>query len=331
VIRIHLTTADLARVRFAARPAPLQELNAALMTLMDPRQAPLLLGPWRGRALRALPAAALRLRDLVPGRHAPAFLDSVGTSLKAGFDALRASDPKWVAAELELAYAGTTAMPPPWLRELHRGARGAWQPVIHARRVAFDALLAPVWPQVQDLHRAEFARYAATVAQDGLGQALTTIIPGSRLNGGTWELPGTHASGPHDIHPRGRDLLLLPTLHWADGPLVSDLPDRPVTVTFPAGPGLPPPLTALTTTSTDTGLADVLGRTRLRILELTGDGLNTSGLARSLSLSAATISAHTTALRTAGLITTTRDGKALVHRRTALANLLLGTPHHPDP
>ena len=93
-------------------------------------------------------------------------------------------------------------------------------------------------------------------------------------------------------------------------------------VTFPAGPGLP--LTTGTPATADAALAEVLGRTRLRILLLSGDGLNTGGLARNLGLSAATISVHTAALRAAGLIASTRNGKAVVHRRTPLGDLLLG-------
>lgn len=329
MIRIHLTPSDLARARIAARPAPIQELNAALMMLTSPSQAPLMFSRWRQRAMRALPVTALPLRDLVPGRYAPAFLDSTAPSLEDGFAALRAIDTPRIAAELERAYApaeATLVTPPHWIKGLHRGAPDAWQPVIRAERAAFNALLAPVWPLIQDLHRAEFARHAATAAQHGLGHALAEAIPGSRLNGGTWELPMPDDAVTREIHPAGRGLLLLPTFHWIGPPLIADAPGQPVTVTYPAGSGLPPSSAA---TTTDSALADVLGRTRLRILMLTGDGdgdgLNTSALARRLGLSAATISVHTAALRAAGLITSARDGKAVVHRRTALGNLLLGT------
>ena len=327
VIRIHLTSADLARIRFAARPAPLQELHTALMMLTSPAHSPLLFGRWRSRAMRTLPAAAAPLRDLIPGRHAPAFLDSTEASLDECFESLRASDTAWIAAELELSYAAAVAVDraPVWIRDLHRGAPDAWQPFMRAERAAFDALLAPVWPLVQDLHRAEFARYAAVVAQHGTGHALALAVPGSRLDedAGVWELPAAETiRGVGDVHAAGRGVVLLPTFHWTGEPFVSDIPDRPVAVTFPAGPGLPLPTEASRTA--DAALADVLGHTRLRILMLSGDGLNTGGLARSLGLSAATISVHTAALRAAGLIASTRDGKAVVHRRTPLGDLLLG-------
>jgi DNA-binding transcriptional ArsR family regulator len=327
VIRIHLTPADLARVRFAAHPVPVQEMNAALIMLTSPRHAPLLFGRWRSRAMRTLPATASPLRDLVPARHAPAFLDSVDASLDACFEGMRASDPAWVSGELELAYASAAGKAPTWIRELHRGAHEAWQPVFRAGRAAFDALLAPVWPLVQDLHRAEFARYAAATARFGIGHALTLAVPGSRLIDGVWEFGGTDADPGREVRPDGRGLLLLPTFHWTGGPLVSDIPGRIVTVTFPAGPGIPlPPSAGITS---EDALADVLGRTRLRILMLSADGSNTSGLARGLGLSAATVSAHTAALRAAGLITSVRDGKAVIHRRSALGDLLLGVRHDP--
>jgi DNA-binding transcriptional ArsR family regulator len=330
VIRIHLTPADLAHVRFAGRPAPLQELHAALLMLFTPRNAPLLFGRWRTRTLRALPTAAAPLRDLAPAGQAPAFLDTMEASLDEALDTMRASDPAWIAAELELAYASAPNTPPAWLRDLHSGAREAWQPVLCGERAAFDRLLAPVWPLVQDLHRTELARYAAIVAHHGLGRALTSTVHGSRLHDGTWtwELPAIASTATREVHTAGRGVVLLPTFHWTGRPLIADTPGRPVTVTFPAGPGLPLP--SSTATSTEDALSDVLGRTRFRILTLSGGGLNTSALARKLDLSAATVSAHTTALRAAGLITSTRDGKAVVHHRTALAGLLLGAPHHPD-
>jgi DNA-binding transcriptional ArsR family regulator len=81
-------------------------------------------------------------------------------------------------------------------------------------------------------------------------------------------------------------------------------------------------------------LADVLGRSRLRILlelaDVAESGLSTGDLARRLELSAATVSVHTAALRAAGLIASTRDGKSVLHRRAALADLLLGPADRGD-
>ncbi|MFE7122127.1 ArsR family transcriptional regulator, partial [Streptomyces sp. NPDC057654] len=125
-MRIHFTAADFARVRFAPRPAPLQELNAAL-AMMVRRDGQLLFGHWRQRALRALPSAALPLRDLVPGAVAPQFLDVFSDTLAEGLEAVRAARPELVRAEMERVYAAQAAPAPPWVRDLHRGDADSWR------------------------------------------------------------------------------------------------------------------------------------------------------------------------------------------------------------
>ncbi|UQA92810.1 ArsR/SmtB family transcription factor [Streptomyces halobius] len=320
MIRIHFTAADFARVRFAPRPAPLQELNVALMK-MCVRDDALLFGRWRNRLLHSLPNAVLPLRDLVPAAEAPGFLDVFGDSLKEGLDTVRGSRPALVRSEIERVYATHAAPAPPWVRDLHRGDAAAWQLVRRAQRAAFDTVLRPVWPVVQDLHQAEFTRHALAVAEHGIGAALAelaALAPGSQLRGDIWEFA---APGERDIRLRGRGLLLVPTFHWTGHPLVADLPARPLAVTYPAGPGLP--LQPAAPGSTDDALAGVLGRTRVDILLLLADEHTTSELARRLHVSNATVSAHTTALRGAGLITTVRAGRAVLHRRTALGSLLV--------
>lgn len=65
MIRIRFTAEDFALVRFAARPAPVPELNAAFMMMFGGGDE-LLHGRWRRRVLRSLPDAVAPLADLVP-------------------------------------------------------------------------------------------------------------------------------------------------------------------------------------------------------------------------------------------------------------------------
>ncbi|WP_331766238.1 winged helix-turn-helix domain-containing protein [Embleya sp. NBC_00896] len=321
MIRIHFTAADLGRVRFAPRPVPLQELNTALMRMVRPDDE-LLFGRWRRRLLRSLPDAVQPLGDLVPGVTAPNFIDSISDSLKEGLDTVRTSDPDLVRSEIERVYAGHPAPTPLWIRDLHRGDADAWQLLRRAQHAAFDTVLGPVWPLVQDLHRAEFTRHALTVAEHGIGAALTALVPGTRLREDVWEIDGP--GGEWDIKPRGRGMVLLPTFHWTGHPLVSLVPDRPLVVTYPAGPGLPlSPDGVGAAGSAEDALAGVLGRTRVDVLFLLAEEHTTGDLARRLGVSAATASTHATALRGAGLITTVRAGRAVLHRRTALGSLLI--------
>ncbi|MFE6778928.1 ArsR family transcriptional regulator [Streptomyces sp. NPDC057702] len=317
MIRVHLTAADLARVRFAPRPAPLQELNAALLTMVHPGGA-LRYGPWRARLLHRLPEATLPLRDLVPGAHAPGFLDVFADDLRAALDTPRATPVARVRAELARVYADQPAPPPAWVRDLHRGDTDAWRVLRRAQQAAFETVLGPVWPLVADLHRAEFGRHALLAAEAGLDAALCAAVPGSTLRAGVWEFAAPREA---DVRPGGRGLTLLPTFHWPGAPLVADLPDQPVYVTYPAGPGVPPSPAGANGT-----LPGVLGRTRYEALLVLADEHTTSQLARRLRVSNATASAHAAALRGAGLVTTVRAGRAVLHQRTPLATLLVGPP-----
>ncbi|MFI9049208.1 helix-turn-helix domain-containing protein [Streptomyces sp. NPDC053427] len=320
MIRIHFAADAFARVRFAPRPAPLQELNVALMKMCLPDDA-LLFGRWRQRLLRSLPPAVGPLRDLVPAGQAPLFIDVFSDSLGTGLDAVRATPPALVRSEIERVNADRPSPPPPWIRDLHRGDADAWQLLRRAQHAAFDTALRPVWPLIQDLHRAEFTRHALTVAEHGIGAALAELAPAARLRGNIWEFEAPY---DRDIAVQGRDLVLVPTFHWTGPPLFSDLPDRPLYLTYPAGTGLP--LTAPGANHAgDAGdaLSGVLGRTRVDILHRLADAHTTSQLAGRLGVSNATASAHAAALRAAGLITTVRAGRAVLHRRTALGSLLV--------
>ncbi|MFB7589531.1 ArsR/SmtB family transcription factor [Streptomyces sp. NPDC056169] len=318
MLRIHFTADDFARVRFAPRPSPVPELHAALMMLGAPHEE-LLFGRWRGRLSRTLPAAAEPLADLVPGGVPPSFLDVLGGTREEGFALIRESRPEFVRSELERVYAGGGPVPP-WIRALHGGDAGAWRTLGRAQEAAYETVLAPVWPQVQDLHRAEFTRHALTVAEQGLGAALPASAPGSRLRDGVWEWPGV--PGCRDVRLDGRGLVLLPTFHWRGGPLVQDLPGRPVVLAYPAGRGLP--LAPDGGGTREGALTGVLGRTRAELLRALDEVRTTTGLARRLGVSNATASAHAQALRAAGLITTIRTGRSVRHERTALGSLVAG-------
>ncbi|MEX0173475.1 ArsR/SmtB family transcription factor [Streptomyces sp. LMG1-1-1.1] len=317
MLRIHFTAEDFARIRFAPRPAPLQELHAALTTVVAQHGGPLF-APWRGRVLRSLPAATDPLADLVPAGRPPSFLDVLGDTVADGFERIRATSPALVRSELERVHGPVP--PPTWIRGLHAGDKTAWRTLHRAQQAAYETVLAPVWPVVQDLHREEFTRYALTVAEHGVAATLTVLAPGSRLHEGVWEWPG--AAPDRDVRLHGRGLVLLPTFHHPAGPLLQDTPGRPAVLTYPAGPGLPP--AAERPAAPAETLAAVLGRTRLDALRLLAEPHTTTSLARALHVSNATASSHAAALRSAGMATTTRTGRSVTHRRTALGTLVAG-------
>ncbi len=219
---------------------------------------------------------------------------------------------------IEQVYEGRPA--PAWIRALHRGDADAWRILERAQRAAYGTVLAPVWPRVQDLHRAEFTRHAVAAGEAGLGAALAGLAPGSRLRDGVWEWPLPGVAGVREVRLGGRGLVLRPTFHWRRGPLIQDRPGRPVALAYPAA-GLPS--VADGDGTPDDPLAGVLGRTRLAVLRCLDRPRTTTGLARRVGVSNATASAHASALRSVGLVTTTRTGRSVHHTRTALAELLL--------
>lgn len=240
----------------------------------------------------------------------------MSATLPEGLGAVRAAPPSLVRAGIERIYAHRASPLPPWLRDLLRRDAQAFAVLDHALHDAFTAALQRSWPTVQSLHRAEVTRYALTAAGSGIGRALVELVPGSRLVAGAWEL------SPHyrrDVHLGGRGLILLPTFHWTCVPLVLDQPDQPVLLVYPAGPGVPPAVTA----GHRDPLAAMLGRTRADILRLLAEEHTTSEVARLAGISISSASEHTAVLRAAGLITTVRTGTAACHHRTALGTLLI--------
>ena len=314
--RIHIAASGLARIRFAPRPAPLQELNAALLMMSSSRDA-VVYGRWRYRTLRSLPPHVGPLADLARCWPAPSFLDSASEDLDSALAASRDSPRELVQAEIERVFAA--ADPPAWVRELHRGEPGAWHTLARARRAAFHTVLGRVWPVIEDLHRDQFCRFALAAAGDGIGPALAGIILGGQFTGDALEFESLHDA---QLEPGGSGLVLLPTFHWTGLPLVAGLPDGATVITYPAGPGWP--VTGRPGPHRRDALAEVLGRTRSEILAALSSEYTTTGLARLLNISNATASAHAGALRKAGLVNSARTGRSVGHRRTVLGDMLIG-------
>jgi DNA-binding transcriptional ArsR family regulator len=77
------------------------------------------------------------------------------------------------------------------------------------------------------------------------------------------------------------------------------------------------------TEPTPAALANLIGRTRAAILTRLAHPHTTTDLADALGVTAGAVSQHLTVLREAGLVTTHRDGRTILHLRTARALHLL--------
>ncbi|WP_405815321.1 ArsR/SmtB family transcription factor [Streptomyces sp. NBC_01390] len=265
---------------------------------------------------RSLPASTRPLWDLVsPVVGSPEFADAASDTVTEGLSIVRAAPPDLIRTGIEMLHPSQASPTPRWIRGLYQGHAESWQLLLRAQLDAYETILQPNWLTVQDLHQTEFTRHALATAEHGIGAALAALLPSSRLHDGVWEIDMPRQ---RDIRLGGRGAILMPTFHWTGNPFVSDLPDRPLLLVYPAGSGLPLP----PATGNSDPLAGVLGQTRADLLRLLAHEHTTSDAARHLKVSNATVSEHTTALRKAGLITTVRAGRAVLHHRTPLGTML---------
>lgn len=315
VIRVHLTAQDLLRTRFASHPAPLIELTHALAALH--RQDPAL-ARWRRTAITGFPPAARPLLELIPASAtSPIFLDPITTSLAEGLDLVQRAPTSFVAAELERKFG--TQHPPPWIRMLAERDTQSWRDLDRAQRLAYQHLLRDSWPRVWSGFRAELAWRSRLIAECGVQAALSAMHPTVTWNGTTLQIT---TATEYESCPGGAGLTLLPSVLWTGRPMIAPHPDGSTVIVYPALTPLP-----LIDEPGGDPVGELLGRTRAAVLRLTCCERTTTELAAEIGISAAAVSGHTKTLREAGLIVTTRAGKAVLHSLTSLgAKLLEGAP-----
>jgi biotin operon repressor len=311
VLRVHLTAEDLLRTRFASQPAPLIEVALALATLRRPDPV---FGHWRRWAAAQLPARARPLLDLIPASGTgPDFLDPVSTSLAEGLELVQQAPAGLVSRELQRVCAAGPR--PSWVSLLAARDRRTWHDLDRALRLAYHHLLHGDWARVCGSFHSELAWRSRLIAELGVQAALSTLHPRISWNGTVMQF---ETATELDVHPGGAGLTLLPSALWAGRPMVTDHPDGSTAIIYPALTPLP-----LTDQASTDPLAELLGHTRAAVLRLAFREHTTTELARELGTSAATVSGHTKTLRAAGLIVTTRAGKAVLHSVTPLGGRLL--------
>ncbi|MEU8265249.1 helix-turn-helix domain-containing protein [Micromonospora sp. NPDC048999] len=343
MFRIHFTADDLARVRLTRGWGPLVETHLSLVRLgrRDPRDA---LGGWSARAGRTSPGLAHPCAPLLDD----GWLDLLTVtgpvgSLEEGLTALLAVRPEQFRAELAAAAAAGG-----WhgdrLRRLATAGDPAGNRTDRRRLVTFlrdhhRVAVAPYWSRIQARLNAEYSVLAQVLSAQGVEGLLAQLAPFAH-----WRSPVLqvgHGPTANDIRLDGRGLTLVPSLFFDSGPAVwiNGMDDQaPVVLLLPAtrGPGdLAGVLVDPSAADRLTALVNLLGRTRAYALDsIAADPCTTGELARRLAISAASASEHATVLRDAGLVTTTRQGRAVRHHLTTMGERLLtgslGPPLGPD-
>ncbi|MGW4465832.1 ArsR/SmtB family transcription factor [Micromonospora sp. NPDC004704] len=300
---------------------------------------PGLFGGWRERVRRTStvtthPAAAL-FGDLDGDLFAAT---GPTDSLEEGLKALLRAGPERVRPELVGAArsgpgAGdwATRRPRPPVRE-PLSERVDRRDMVRFLHEYHQVAVAPYWPQIQSRLQAEHATYAGALAASGVEAMFAALPPGFHWRSPILEVG--RGAPVSNLVLGGRGLVLVPSAFCQGTPSVvtSTLDDRaPVILFVPVMRTVADAAAMLSAPgagAVSKALAALLGRTRANALEAVARGACTTGqLAERLAGSLASASEHATVLRRAGLITTIRQGKAVLHALTPLgADLLNGIP-----
>jgi DNA-binding transcriptional ArsR family regulator len=313
---------DLARTRFAL--SPMWELCTSLRLLRDAERAAMHM-PWVRDALPTAHAMDLRmaLALLPPRGYLPDFMtpppgDPV-TTIEDELALVGATPPAQVRHDLEvLVRQQRMRALPPVLEPLLAQPRRALGRLVEQLAAFWDTALAEHWPRIRALLDADLGHRARRLTEGGVARLF-----GDLHHAVTWRGPQLLIDQEYDFSVAlgGRGLLLMPSVfQWQRPGSISTAPWQP-TLIYPARG-----VAALWEPPAERGpsaLGRVLGRTRAGLLAELGTPQTTTDLAARFGLRAGGVSQHLTTLRDAGLVSATRQGRAVLYVRTELADRLL--------
>lgn len=332
-VRIHFTAADLARTRVSTTLGPLAETMMAMLSLRCSCQPPARLNGWRDRASRQLTAAMKPLAAMFPpGPIGVDFwtLTGYAPTIEQGIGKLLTIPRDHLLAEMEgIERSGRLPMSALAAAEAGSGAR---EQLADATLATYRVLVEPYWTRIHMCLNAEQVYRAQILARGGVEQLLATL----HATKSRWRPPVLELLGPEggDIHLDGRGVVLIPSFLIGDYTILStDLqdPSAQPRLLFPATGGLASDTRLWSATPPDSGaLAALVGRNRATVMSSIVGGCSTTDIARRAGISLAAASQHATVLRDAGLITTHRHGRAVLHTLTPLGTELLAASKPPD-
>jgi DNA-binding transcriptional ArsR family regulator len=328
-MRINFTRLDLARTYLADGPDPMWEMVNSLQALQT-RYADGELGAWRRRTAAALRrsglAAAVRRRLFPLAPHAPYFPDLLtpaegALGIAPGVEAVLSTPRARLGAEIGRLDGGSGAGA--WLADLSAGRARALSELGDTMRDYYECAIAPGWTSLRTVVDADLAVRRGALSTGGVEAMLDSPRSGMRWRYPVLELAGHPSS--REVHLRGRGLTLVPSFFCRLHPMTVFDEQLPQVLVYPVGHR-----TVRERPAADAKvLTRLLGETRAAVLLAARGGRTTSALATQVGVSAAAISHHTTILRDAGLITSTRAANTVRHSLTRLGHALVQQqPNH---
>ena len=321
-VEFELSPGDIQSVRFGVSPG--HELAHAVRVLLRPEQHPLQWG-WLRAARATLPRDSFALLTAIIGDdgYMPDFLTATprwDMTPDAEFDALRTAPLEPMRVDFGKMVLRSSGSRQRALREMQEHPARARAMIAAAWKDVWDAALAPVWPQLDRLLRADIAVRSRTIATSGISGMADELHPDVSWGAGAVRVRLRKHSEQVDC--RGSGLVLVPSVMSSWGCMVLTEPPAQPTLFYPAR-GVTAGWARGTAEISD-ALGALIGSARAGILLGAGAARTTSQVAREAGVALSTASHHLTVLRDAGLIASERDGARMLHLRTPLGEAMVG-------
>lgn len=322
MLRFAVTTDDLLHSRFAI--SPLFELGR-LLRILSHQVGTRMPAAWSARLRPAY--RALRRDDCLDAvlalqlpNHGATFIAPPPAGLAQTIDddlaAVQSTTLRQARREIKFCLARRPVTDPRVLDLLH--SADVVDRIANVLRRAWQELLARDWPHLRAICERDVVHRSAELGRRGWSGALDGLHPQVRWRASGIEV--SRVSGDHAIQLSGQGLLLVPSVLVWPGLAIQTEDPWPKALLYPARgtASLWEP-----TRVAPGALADVIGRSRARILVALSQPSGTSQLAHSLGLAVGAVGDHLSTLRRAGLLDRTRSGRVVLYRRTPVGDALV--------
>ncbi|MBM7831588.1 hypothetical protein JOE59_002293 [Agromyces cerinus] len=313
---------DISAIRFGISPG--HELSHAMRVLQRPEEQPLQWG-WLRSVRGRVPHEAFELMAVIIGEagYFPDFLTATPTwDLTPSDEAERLATvrPELLRADLTKMLARSTGARRDSIGRMIEQPLQARAMIAEAWSEVWQAVLAPVWPQLERLLRADIAVRARRITTEGIAAMVAGLHESVDWQGDVVRVRLRRHRELVDC--RGSGLVLVPSVMGGLGCAVLTEP--------PAQPTLFYPAQGVTETwakdpaAASRSLGALISPARAQILLAAHDPRTTTQVAADSGLALSTASHHLTVLRESGLIASERQGARVLHVRTPLGEALVG-------